>query len=430
MRRLERLARAASLVAIVALAACRGAGTGRVRVIVPRGATMRVAAESLAHAGVVQNADRVSALRDVATQRSLDPRGHIRVPAWADRGARCSTTFAAGRDLENAITIPEGWSLYQIVPQLARTLNAPVDSVQAAVRDTALLRAVGAPTPTLEGYLFPDTYVFPDGTTPRAAVRVMVDRFQRVWQPEWDQRLQALGMSRNDVMALASIVEKEARVPEERPVIAAVYLNRLKAKMLLQADPTVQYALGKHVARVMYKDLAIESPYNTYRHVGLPPGPIASPGRPSIVAALNPANVPYRYFVAYPDGHHEFTTSFAKHSVAVRNARREWDSVTALRRDTMRAVRSSRLRRRLRAMTMSTVAAPLRASVRSEDGAAHRDHGFAARWAARAGAPGRGGGGGGRDDAAAAAEGGERAFARRDRACDSGDGARGAAHHQ
>jgi UPF0755 protein len=168
------------------------------------------------------------------------------------------------------------------------------------------------------------------------AVRVMIDRFQHVWQPEWNQRLQALGMSRNDVMALASIVEKEARVPEERPVIAAVYLNRLKAKMLLQADPTVQYALGRHVARVMYKDLAIESPYNTYRHVGLPPGPIASPGRPSIVAALNPANVPYRYFVAYPDGHHEFTTNFAKHTVAVRNARREWDSVTALRRDTMR----------------------------------------------------------------------------------------------
>ena len=94
---------------------------------------------------------------------------------------------------------------------------------------------------------------------------------------------------------------------------------------------------SSHVARVMYKDLEVDSPYNTYRHVGLPPGPIASPGRPSIVAALNPAKVPYRYFVAYPDGHHEFTTDFAKHSIAVRNARREWDSVSALRRDTGRA---------------------------------------------------------------------------------------------
>jgi len=331
-RRLERLARAVALVATVAVAACRGAGTGRVRVIVPHGSSMRVAAESLAHAGVVQNA---TAFRLYAMMRGRDR--SIKAGTYVFQRGRSwrevLDDLRTGKGLENTITVPEGWSLYQIVPQLARVLDAPVDSVQAAVRDTALLRAVGAPTPTLEGYLFPDTYVFPDGTTPRGAVRVMVDRFERVWQPEWNQRLQALGMSRNDVMALASIVEKEARVPEERPVIAAVYLNRLKANMLLQADPTVQYALGKHVTRVLYKDLAIESPYNTYRHLGLPPGPIASPGRPSIVAALNPDNVPYRYFVAYPDGHHEFTTDFAKHSIAVRNARREWDSVNAQRRD-------------------------------------------------------------------------------------------------
>jgi UPF0755 protein len=119
-------------------------------------------------------------------------------------------------------------------------------------------------------------------------------------------------------------------------VIAAVYLNRLKAGMRLQADPTVQYVIGHHVARVLYKHLEIDSPYNTYRYKGLPPGPIASPGKPSIVAALNPANVPYRYFVAFPDGHHQFTTDFAAHSVAVKAARREWDSVAIIRRDTMR----------------------------------------------------------------------------------------------
>jgi UPF0755 protein len=190
------------------------------------------------------------------------------------------------------------------------------------------------PTPTLEGYLFPDTYVFPDGTTPREAVRVMVARFQQVWLPEWNAQLQKEALSRNDVMALAAIVEKEARIPEERPVIAAVYLNRLKGGMRLQADPTVQYALGRHVARVLYKDLAIDSPYNTYRYSGLPPGPIASPGRPAIVAALFPAHVPYRYFVAHPDGHHEFTRDFRAHSAAVKAARREWDSVAVLRRDT------------------------------------------------------------------------------------------------
>ena len=187
------------------------------------------------------------------------------------------------------------------------------------------LDALDVPTPTLEGYLFPDTYVFPDGTTPRAAVRVMVDRFQRVWQPDWNQRLQELAMSRNDVMALASIVEKEARLPEERLVISAVYHNRLKRRMPLQADPTVQYALGRHVDRVLYKDLEIASAYNTYKHPGLPPGPIASPGLPSIEAALYPANVPYLFFVATPDGHHEFRTTFSEHREAIgeiRKARR------------------------------------------------------------------------------------------------------------
>jgi UPF0755 protein len=331
-----RLARTAVLAATIALVACRGSGTGRVRVIIPHGSTLRVAAESLAHARVVQSATMFRVYAKLrGSDRSIRAGTYVfqRGGSWGE----VLDDLRGGKGLEHAITIPEGWSLYQIVPQLARVLGAPVDSVQAAVRDTVLLHALDVPTPTLEGYLFPDTYVFPDGTTPRAAIRVMVDRFQRVWQPDWNQRLQALAMSRNDVMALASIVEKEARLPEERPVIAAVYLNRLKTGMLLQADPTVQYALGKHVARVMYKDLEIESPYNTYKHVGLPPGPIASPGRPSIVAALNPAKVPYRYFVAYPDGHHEFTTDFAKHSVAVRNARREWDSVSALRRDTMRA---------------------------------------------------------------------------------------------
>jgi UPF0755 protein len=333
---LRRLLAVVAAVVATTTAGCRGSGTGEVRVLVPRGATLRVAAESLEKAGVVNNATafRVYGMLR-GSDRSIRAGTYVfkRPVSWGE----VLDDLRGGKALEHAITIPEGWSLLQIVPQLARVLEVPVDSVQAAVRDTALLHALDIPTPTLEGYLFPDTYVFPDGTTARAAVRVMVDRFQRVWQPEWNQRLQALAMSRHDAMALASIVEKEARLPEERPVIAAVYLNRLKTGMLLQADPTVQYAHGKHVARVLYKDLEIDSPYNTYRYKGLPPGPIASPGRPAIVAALHPANVPYTYFVAYPDGHHEFTTSFSAHSIAVRAARRQWDSVAALRRDTARA---------------------------------------------------------------------------------------------
>jgi UPF0755 protein len=315
---------------VMLMTACGGSGTGEVRVVIPRGASLRVAADSLASHGVIQSA---FAFRMYALIRRSDR--SIKAGTYQlSRGISWGEVLddlRGGKGLMRSITIPEGWSLSQIVPQLARVLSAPIDSVQAAVRDTALLHALDVPTPTLEGYLFPDTYIFPDGTTPRTAVHAMVARFQTVWEPAWDAQLQKVAMSRNDVMALAAIVEKEARLPEERPVIAAVYLNRLKAGMLLQADPTVQYAIGHHVTRVYYKDLEIDSPYNTYKHRGLPPGPIASPGKPAIVASLFPARVPYRFFVAHPDGHHEFTKSFTEHSAAVKRARREYDALAAAR---------------------------------------------------------------------------------------------------
>ncbi|OYV72251.1 MAG: hypothetical protein B7Z72_05180 [Gemmatimonadetes bacterium 21-71-4] len=191
-----------------------------------------------------------------------------------------------------------------------------------------------------EGYLFPDTYTFPEGTTAREAVGAMVAQFERTWKPAWTARLDTIDMSRNDLMTLASIVEKEAKLPEERPVIAAVYMNRLRAGMLLQADPTVQYALPQHETRLLYKDLKVKSPYNTYRHLGLPPGPIASPGKASILAALYPAHVPYKYFVAAPDGHHEFRVDYKGHEEAVREMRRERAALAradAARKDTARA---------------------------------------------------------------------------------------------
>jgi UPF0755 protein len=324
------VARAAGGLAVAALLAGCGGGSGKARVIVPRGATLRVAAESLSKHRVIGNPTlfRVYAAL-VKRDRSIRAGTYLidRSSSWGE----VLDDLQGGKGIERRITIPEGWSLIQIVPQLARVLDVPEDSVQAAVRDTAVLHALDIPTATVEGYLFPDTYVFPEGTTARTAVGVMVARFQQVWQPEWNAQLQKLAMTRHDVMALAAIVEKEARLPEERPVIAAVYRNRLRVGMRLEADPTVQYAHGRHIPRLLYKHLEIESPYNTYRNKGLPPGPIASPGKPAIVASLFPANVPYRFFVAHPDGHHEFTNDFRAHSLRVRDARRGWDSLAAVR---------------------------------------------------------------------------------------------------
>ena len=313
------------------MVACGGQGGAPVRVTIPPGSGLRAASDSLAHAGVIRSA---RLFRIYASFKRSDR--DIKAGTYAlHRGAGWAyvlDALRAGKGIVHVVTIPEGFSLSQIEPLLASKLSVPPESVSAAVRDTALLHQLDVPTPTLEGYLFPDTYTFTDGTTARGAVEAMVRRFEQVWKPEWTARLDTLHMSRNDVMALAAIVEKEAKLPQERPVIAAVYANRLKHGMLLQADPTVQYALGKHVARVYYKDLEVASPYNTYKNKGLPPGPVASPGKPSIEAALYPANVPYEFFVAFPDGHHEFRRDLAGHEQARIDARRAWDSVDVARR--------------------------------------------------------------------------------------------------
>src|SRR5712671_5038848 len=313
-----------ALVAVCALAAaCSGQPHGAAtRLIIPRGASFAQAADSLARTGLI-GSRRMFRLygRVTGGDRNIKPGTYLlkHGTPWHD----IVSALNGGHGLVNTITIPEGYTLSQIMPLLARTLRVPMDSVQAAVRDTALLARLDIPSPTLEGYVFPDTYAFPVGTTARQAVREMVYSFERRWKPEWDSSLVDLKINRNDLVTMASIVEKEARVPEERPVIAAVYYNRLRRGMLLQADPTIQYALGHHVGRVLYKDLEVKSPYNTYIHKGLPPGPVASPGVASLAAAANPANVPYLYFVASKDGHHEFRMTLEQHTSAVRQVRAE-----------------------------------------------------------------------------------------------------------
>jgi len=292
---------------------------------------MRVAADSLAKAGVVRGG-RLFRVYASLTRSDRDIRAGTYILHKNSSWGSVLEALRSGKGLVRIVTIPEGFSLNQIESVLAAKLGAPRDSIEAATRDSALRRQLDVPTPTLEGYLFPDTYIFPEATTARGAVNAMVRRYEQIWKPAWTARLDTIKMSRNEVMSLAAIVEKEAKIPQERPVIAAVYLNRMKHGMLLQADPTVQYAMGKHVARVYYKDLDIDSPYNTYKYKGLPPGPIAAPGRPSIEAALYPADVPYEYFVAFPDGHHEFRTDLAGHEKAKLEARKAWDSSEVSRR--------------------------------------------------------------------------------------------------
>jgi UPF0755 protein len=192
----------------------------------------------------------------------------------------------------------------------------------AASRKAELVRDMDPEAKDLEGYLFPDTYTLPRRTTAEQLVERMVARFEKVMTPELRNKAVERGFTVRQVVTLASLVEKETAKPEERPVVAGVYTNRMRIGMGLQCDPTVIYALmlaGRYDGNIRKGDLQIDSPYNTYRYAGLPPGPIAAPGEASLRAAVEPADVPYLYFVSRNDGSHVFSTTLDEHNRNVNN---------------------------------------------------------------------------------------------------------------
>ncbi|MGB3986242.1 MAG: endolytic transglycosylase MltG, partial [Limnochordia bacterium] len=228
-----------------------------------------------------------------------------------------------GTIVTHRIMIPEGYELKQIAAVLAREGLVDPERFLMLAQNAELVFGeqfpVELPIPSLEGYLFPDTYHFAKEQSEEAIIRQMVSHFVDVVISKVDLSLLDDKYTLHEVITLASIVEKEVIYDFERPLVAAVYLNRLKLNMRLQADPTVRYVMTENRSRVLYSDLEIDSPYNTYRYDGLPPGPIASPGLKSIMAVLEPADVDYLYFVAKNDGTHVFSRTFEEH-VAARRA--------------------------------------------------------------------------------------------------------------
>jgi UPF0755 protein len=221
------------------------------------------------------------------------------------------------------VTIPEGLTVDETLALLVAHGHGTRDAYVTLLRDPRFLVRESLPLPGGEGYLFPDTYFVARGVPVRTVVREMVERYREIWTPERRARLDSIGMTEGELVTLASIVQAEARRSEEMPRIAGVYHNRLEIGWLLQADPTVLYALGGYRARLLFAaiDSVADNPYNTYTQPGLPPGPIGSPGEAAIDAALAPAD-DYLYFVAWPDGTHVFTRSLADHNRAVDAARR------------------------------------------------------------------------------------------------------------
>ena len=309
---------------LLAVSACGGSPSGDpVRFTVPPGSGLSSVADTLASREIVgwPTGFRMYA-RARGVSREIKPGIYEmqRGTAWGDILDR----LVSGDVIEVALVLPEGWSSMQIAERIAKTFNVSADSVETLFLDTAFARRLGVPGPTLEGYLYPATYSFPITTRPRDVAAALVSRYREVWTPQMRARAASLGLDEREVVTLASIVEKEAKQWSERDTIAAVYHNRLRIGMPLQADPTVQYALGTHQSRLLYSHIrnVRDHPYNTYTHRGLPPGPIASPSEGTIEAVLAPANVPFLYFVADPTGSHVFTRTLAEHNAAKRRIQR------------------------------------------------------------------------------------------------------------
>ncbi len=211
------------------------------------------------------------------------------------------------------ITIPEGLQVRDIAKIYHKELGIDPAEFVALCEDPDFAISLGAPADRLEGYLFPDTYNFYLNTPANSAIEKMVERFFDVVDDSLLLRMRSKGMALHEVVTLASIIEGEVQVPSEAPLVSAVYHNRLRKRMALEADPTIQYILKDGPRRLRRSDLLRDSPYNTYRHLGLPPGPINNPGIRAIRAAINPADVDYLYFVAQGDGYHAFNKEYSGH---------------------------------------------------------------------------------------------------------------------
>jgi UPF0755 protein len=294
----------------------------RIIVTIPRGATFRAAVDSLAARGVIESP---AVFRLYARLRGLpgDLKSGVYAFAPDEDWSTVVRALKSGRGAEVRFTLPEGLWLAEVADLAAAQLGIPRDSFLVAARAPERLEQLGieGTATTAEGYLFPTTYQVPLAIRARDLARLLTQEFLARWRPEWHARLDSLRWTRHQAVTLASIIEAETRYSPDAPFVSAVYHNRLKRRMPLQADPTVVYAHKRRLRRVYENHLLVRSPYNTYLHAGLPPGPINQPGEESLRAALYPAPVPFLYFVAQPDGKHVFSVTYQEHLRAIRSIR-------------------------------------------------------------------------------------------------------------
>ncbi|BCS32725.1 aminodeoxychorismate lyase [Luteitalea sp. TBR-22] len=283
---------------------------------IPQGESTAGIGRRLVEAGVIRDPLTFRlAVRTFARGRSLKA-GEYRFEG-ASTPAEVIERLAKGDVYLVSLTFPEGLTAQEMAVLFGQSGLGSADAFVEASRDPSLIAEVDPQADTLEGYLFPDTYSLPRRISARAMVGRMVKRFTTVFDDDLRRQARATGLTVRQIMSIAALVEKETARAEERPLVAAVYRNRFRIGMPMQADPTVIYALkraGKWNGNIRKGDLMFDSPYNTYRYPGLPPGPIASPGRAAIEATISPAKVDYLYFVSRNDGSHAFASTLPEHN--------------------------------------------------------------------------------------------------------------------
>lgn len=315
---------------LVCLMSCGTDPDGLLEVTVPSGSTLSEVADTLVNRGLIgaQGPFKLYARIRGDDRRIKSGRYELREGnRWRD----ILEKLTKGEVMTVPMTVPEGFRLLQIAPRISEVTGVTEDSVLSVIYNPDLPGSLGIPGPTSEGYLFPDTYRFAPGVSVESVLKAMADRYHSTWSEARLVRLKELDMTENELVTLASIIQAEARHNSEMPRISSVYHNRLREGWLLQADPTVLFALGGPRSRLLYAaiDSVADHPYNTYSQPGLPPGPICSPGDLAIAAALNPAQEDFMYFVARPDGRHVFTRTLAEHNRAKLEAQRARDRISA-----------------------------------------------------------------------------------------------------
>jgi UPF0755 protein len=285
-------------------------------IIVPRGSSFRDIADQLAHSGVIANA---STFRLYAKLKGADTSAHagaFRFEPHQSAAGVLQQLESGGAQIARWVTIPEGFTAKQIADRLQENgLGNSKDFDDAFMRDSIVVG--GTRTKNLEGYLFPSTYLIPTGASPQTVEHILTSQFLKELPQDAQAKAKARGLTVPQVVTLASLIEREAKADEERPLMAGVYYNRLRIDMPLEVDASIEYALPEHHTVITYGDLKTESPYNTYTHQGLPPTPIANPGEPSLEAAFNPKSSPYLYYVYKGNGHHAFARTLAEQNANI-----------------------------------------------------------------------------------------------------------------